>query len=209
MTKILEATEQFNHCQRNWDMSKPVDADTIKYLIDVGNAAPKKQNIVNFHTICIKDQNLVSEIAQYCYSSHAPKKLWEEHPSGRHENPQVKAPLLILFVVDIDYRSALEHSASFTLKDDMEQVSLIEIGIAASAIGIAANDLGLRTGFNSCVNTNAMPEYIPGTKIKSLNIATTMGIGYPQYDQDQHHIQTDKLYEHDRHLNSANKSIIL
>ncbi|MDA9373804.1 nitroreductase family protein [bacterium] len=207
MTKILEATEQFNHCQRNWDMSKQVDDSTIDYLINIGNAAPKKQNIVNFYTICIKDQDLIADIAQYCYSSHAPARLWKEHPSGRHENPQVKAPLLILFVLDIDFKSGVDHSESPTLIEDMQIVSLVEIGIAASAIGIAANDLGLRTGFNSCINVDAMPEYISGTKIKSANIVTSMGIGYPQYDE--HHIQTDNVHVHDRYLNSANKSIIL
>ena len=52
-SKYLEIIEKFQHCQRNWDLEKTVDDETIDYLLEVGYNVPTKQNLNSFKIVCI------------------------------------------------------------------------------------------------------------------------------------------------------------
>jgi hypothetical protein len=70
----------------------------------------------------------------------------------------------------------------------------LEIGLAASAIGIAATSIGMSTGFCRCLDHDALPgDILEMYDIDKDNLEVMLGVGYPLYDE--HILHTDGKFK--------------
>ena len=171
----LDLIEQTQHCQRNWDLDKSVDQEIIDWLFDVGYTMPTKQNLSSFQIVAFTDRTMIEYL-----TASAVNKGWH----GRQvKNPQMLAPVVFTF---------------FEKKDDEEKkrslekrlgnnTTMTEIGLAAGAMALAANNIGLRTGFCKCFyplesgkdKKNKVARALRNYKIKGKDIGLALGVGYP------------------------------
>jgi nitroreductase len=95
-SKYLEVIEKFQHCQRNWDLEKTVDDETIDYLLEVGYNVPTKQNLNSFKIVCIKDRDEVLKWASIARNSddtitNVGENTKQFMDKGGLQNPQTNA----------------------------------------------------------------------------------------------------------------------
>ena len=48
---FLNTVQNFQHCQRNFDLSQTVDDSTVNWLLNVGYSTPTKQNLDSFEIV--------------------------------------------------------------------------------------------------------------------------------------------------------------
>ena len=51
--EYLQTIENFQHCQRNWDLTKSISDETIDFLLEAGYNVPTKQNLNSFTILAI------------------------------------------------------------------------------------------------------------------------------------------------------------
>ena len=171
----LDLIEQTQHCQRNWDLDKSVDQEIIDWLFDVGYTMPTKQNLSSFQIVAFTDRTMI----EY-FTASAINKGWR----SRHvKNPQMLAPVVFTFFEkkdDEEKKRSLE-------KRQGNNTTMVEIGIAAGAMALAANSVGLKTGFCKCFyplesgieKKNKIAKALKPYMIKGTAIALALGVGYP------------------------------
>lgn len=177
MQQFESLAESAQHCQRNWDHSRPVDRDTVTHLLRVAHLMPTKQNQPTLQCVAFVTRDIVQRIGQYAYNPN-------EHPrlSGLKTNPQTDAPVLLVW-----FRTRW-HSR-------FRNPVPMEIGISSGAVALAAADLGMRTGFCVCVEKRDKLWHKRDRRLmKSIgyepdDICLLMGVGYGH--QDVAHNQTD------------------
>lgn len=203
---LLDSVQSFQHCQRNWDLSKTVDDQTIDWLMDIGYNTPTKQNLDSFEIVCIKNREKIKKFSDAATNApserHAlPEVLIDQLSKGRIQNPQTNSNLLFLFFLKKEARVSKERQER-ERGDPSNDIfwricTNLEIGLAASAIGIAANTIGMRTGFCRCIDHDALPgDILEPYNINKYNLEVMLGVGYPLY-QD-HTMHTDG-----KHFNSS------
>lgn len=185
-TKMLATVQRSQRCQRNWDLTKKIDLETVKWLMEIGYTTPTKHNLDTFEIVAVTDRE---KIHQFCNAA----KTHEGHNSilstavrkgDRVQNPQTDANVLFLFFIkpearETDERAHREKSVPPPINYWKESVNL-EIGLAASAMSIAANQIGLRTGFCRCYDFSKMPMHLLSDynlDVKSFVIF--LGVGFP------------------------------
>jgi|11_taG_2_1085331.scaffolds.fasta_scaffold10019_3 nitroreductase len=171
----LDLIEQTQHCQRNWDLDKSLDQETIDWLFDVGYTMPTKQNLSSFQIVAFTDRTMIEYL-----TASAINKGWR----SRHvKNPQMLAPVVYTFFGKTD---EVEKSRSQE-KRIGSGTTMIEIGLAAGAMALAANSVGLKTGFCKCFyplesgidKENQIRKALERYEIKETNISLALGVGYP------------------------------
>lgn len=171
----LDLIEQTQHCQRNWDLDKSLDQETIDWLFDVGYTMPTKQNLSSFQIVAFTDRTMIEYL-----TASAINKGWR----SRHvKNPQMLAPVVYTFFGKTD---EVEKSRSQE-KRIGSGTTMIEIGLAAGAMALAANSVGLKTGFCKCFyplesgldKKNKVARALRNYKIKGTDIGLALGVGYP------------------------------
>ncbi len=192
-TEYLNVIETFQHCQRNWDHSKTIDDETIDFLMEVGYNVPTKQNLYSYKIICIKDRDEIRKWASIARNSDetvhwTSEIIQQEIKDGVLQNPQTDANLLFLFFVNGSERTSKRRRDRERGPDpsveDWKKIKNLEIGLAASAIGIAANMKGMRSGFCGCIWREAIPnEWIEGWGVDADDLSVMFGIGYPLLDE--------------------------
>lgn len=171
----LDLIEQTQHCQRNWDLDKSVDQEIIDWLFDVGYTMPTKQNLSSFQIVAFTDRTMIEYL-----TASAVNKGWH----GRQvKNPQMLAPVVFTFFEKQD-RDEKKRSQE---KRQGNNTTMTEIGLAAGAMALAANNIGLRTGFCKCFyplesgkdKKNKVARALRNYKIKGTDIGLALGVGYP------------------------------
>jgi nitroreductase len=205
MEKIdfLNIVNSFQHCQRNWDLSKKVDTETIDWLMTVGYSTPTKQNLDKFEIVCISDRATIKEFSKAATNppylvDALSDTLRKQMANGRVQNPQIDANLLFLFFLKPEERTSnLRIEREGGSSDDnvyWRVCTNLEIGLAASAIGIAANSIGMKSGFSRCIDHDAIPADTLATyNINPYHLEVMLGIGYPLYND--HTLHTDGIYQ--------------
>jgi len=172
----LDLIEQTQHCQRNWDLDKSLDQETIDWLFDVGYTMPTKQNLSSFQIVAFTDRTAIENLTK-----NAVDKKWGK---GRHvKNPQMLAPVVFAFFENHDKD---ERKRSQEIRSG-NHTTMVEIGIAAGAMALAANSIGLRTGYCKCFyplesgkdKKNKLARLLKNYKIKGTDIGLALGVGYP------------------------------
>jgi hypothetical protein len=178
----LIAAQSANHCQRNWsDQAAP--PDVVKTLSDIAVNMPTKQNQEFYKLIVSTDQEYNNFVYLHGYDEtdkmvmHLPFE--DRHKTNR--NTQLRAPLLFQWIFDSQAFPAAD------LKNSIEElhngVAHLSVGISAGAVSIAANSLGLKTGFCSCLHQQPVKEKLEALlNITVSNVYLTLGIGYPRED---------------------------
>ena len=171
----LDLIEQTQHCQRNWDLDKSLDQETIDWLFDVGYNMPTKQNLSSVQIVAFTDRTIIEHLTK-----SAVNKGWSQ---PRTKNPQMLAPVVFAFFEknDKDERKRSQQ------KRMGNNTTMIEIGLAAGAMALAANNIGLRTGFCKCFyplesgldKKNKVARALRNYKIKGTDIGLALGVGYP------------------------------
>ena len=178
----LIAAQSANHCQRNWS-DQTVPPDVVKTLSDIAVNMPTKQNQEFYKLIVSTDQEYNNFVYLHGYDEtdkmvmHLPFE--DRHKTNR--NTQLRAPLLFQWVFD----SQRFHDAGLThSKEELHNgVAHLSVGISAGAVSIAANSLGLKTGFCSCLHQQPVKEKLEALlNITVSNVYLTLGIGYPRED---------------------------
>mgnify|MGYP000896525164 CR=1 FL=1 len=162
-----------NHCQRNWE-DTPVEESKIQAIIDACTRMPTKQNFDYYELVVVTDPYVRQKIAKYSIDKIQFKRN-ETYP--KHGNPQMQAPLLLLWMSKEGYDNRVDVNVS--------------IGISSSAASLAAVEQGLATGFCQCVQGPKIREllfdngYIDTTY--NIKFELAMGIGYPRKDMPHNH----------------------
>ena len=195
--KYLEIIENFQHCQRNWDLEKTVDDETIDYLLEVGYNVPTKQNLNSFKIVCIKDRDEVLKWARIARNSddtitNVGENTKQFMDKGGLQNPQTNANLLFLFFVNDKERTSTARRERERGEDPSvkgwRKEKMLEVGLAASAIGIASHMKGLRTGFCGCIWKEIIPEeWTQEWGVHPEDLAVMFGVGYPLHDDHRLH----------------------
>jgi nitroreductase len=171
----LDLVEGTQHCQRNWNLDKSLDQETIDWLFDVGYTMPTKQNLSSFQIVAFTDRTMIE-----CLTASAINKGWRSY---HVKNPQMFAPVVFTFFEKTDD----EEESRSQEKRIGNNTTMIEIGLAAGAMALAANSVGLKTGFCKCFyplesgieKKNLIRKALKRYKIKATNIALGLGVGYP------------------------------
>ena len=188
--EYLETIENFQHCQRNWDLTKSISDETIDFLLEAGYNVPTKQNLNSFTIVCVKSRDKIKEwstVARNDDDTIHWTGVEQEVKNGVLQNPQTDANLLFLFFIN-------DHERYSQLRKEREKGTdpnsktwyrdkMLEVGLSASAIGIAANQLGMRTGFCGCIWKDIIPnEWTKDWNVQPEDLAVMLGVGYPLLD---------------------------
>ena len=84
----------------------------------------------------------------------------------------------------------------------------LSVGISSGAVVLAANQMGMRTGFCCCYDKDLLVEYFSsiGYKLNS-NIITMLGIGYPNKNFNSNVVLKDNNNEELRTIEQYNKKV--
>lgn len=213
---FLEAINTFQRCQRNFDLSIQVEDKIIDWLMDIGYSTPTKHNLNSFEIVCIKDRKIIKEFSiaatnppeeRYALSEN----LKEQLARGRIQNPQTDSNLLFLFFLKKETRKSndrLERERGNPVTNHYwEKCTNLEIGLAASAIGIAATTIGMKTGFCRCMDIDAIPNVLEPYNIDKNDLEIMLGIGYPLYDDHTKH--TDGKYTSSSYEKNIPRKLII
>lgn len=172
MSNLIEYAKGANHCQRNWaDIS--VDDHVVDELIGVATNMPTKQNEEFYGLLVSTDPKFNHTTYLHSYSTsheHIDKIPFEKRHLTNH-NTQLRAPLQFHYL--IEYGKKFQYNT-------LERNGFISIGISAGAVALAANQLGLKTGFCCCLDGVPLMEIINKEFNTAYNaILLSVGIGYP------------------------------
>ena len=181
LDKFLDNTKNFNLCQRNWDYNKTIEHNTIKKLIDIAYATPSKQSLQNFTLVAITDRNIIEHLENASVSDEDwPDAIKQRFEQGQKQNPQVNANVLFVYLYKHEDED-LKLERQFNNNNDKTTVD-IEIGISSGALGLAANQIGLRTGFCRCIDTDMIDSDI--FPYNTNDIVMFLGVGYPLHTEE-------------------------
>jgi len=171
MNELNRASESANHCQRNWSEQK-VSIETINKLATVATKMPTKQNEEYYTLVASTDTEYNHFVYMHSYvpdNTVLAKPFDERHTSNF--NTQLRAPLLFQW---------FSNTSKKFLHGHYPQDGLLSIGISAGAVALAANQLGLRTGFCVCLHKEPVIDVINKRHNTTFNdIVISLGIGYP------------------------------
>lgn len=218
ITDLLNHTQTFQRCQRNFDLSRELDIDTAKTLYEIALNVPSKQNFVNYDVVAVTNRSLIRKIAEASVSddqSFLTPKLQQELKNGRLQNPQVDAHMLLMYflkpdMADRDYGNRDPGPKGGPTKRfiNWKHLTNLEIGISTGAVGLAANSLGLRTGFCKCFTESSLPQKeFEDIGIDVNELVVILGIGYPLHED--HTLHTDGVHESDSFTKLEQRKIII
>ena len=205
MDDILGFVNEFQKCQRNFNLEKAVPEDIVKWLLEIGYATPTKQNLDTFEIVCVRDRDSIKKFVKA--ATNSPEESQDMSPSlkkmlkeGRTQNPQTDANLLFLFFIKRKQRKSKmreEREKGRPADDQYYRVTTnLEIGLSASAIGIAAHSIGMKTGFCRCIDHDALPDILSQYKINKYDLEVMLGVGYPLHKDRTKHTDGKYYSEH-------------
>ena len=205
MDDILGLVNEFQKCQRNFNLDKAVPEDIAKWLLEIGYATPTKQNLDTFEIVCVTNRDSIKKFVKA--ATNSPEESQDMSPSlkkmlkeGRTQNPQTDANLLFLFFIKRKQRKSKmreEREKGRPSGDQYYRVTTnLEIGLSASAIGIAAHSIGMKTGFCRCIDHDALPDILSQYKINKYDLEVMLGVGYPLHKDRTKHTDGKYYSEH-------------
>lgn len=166
--KIVNASKNANHCQRNWSFKKQIPSTTVDSLIHVATNMPTKQNLELYRLIVSTNRDLNHSLYQLSIS---------EDGTPKNRNSQIDANVVFVYCINTEYDS--KNSIDLDLAGAKLHYA---IGISSGAVSLAANQMGLRTGFCQCYLGTRVRDLLisKGVKLKETDLPELMlGIGIP------------------------------
>jgi len=186
--EYLDIIKKTQRCQRNWNLDKTVDDQTIDFLIESGYNVATKQNLNSFKIVCLKTRK---EIEKWKVVARNPDSELSylsnddiKSAKNNHQNPQTDANLLFLFFINMDERTSQARRDRECGPDpsasEWRVKKHLEVGLAAQAISTAAVIKGMRSGMCGCIWSNIIKDaWVKDWKVNKHDLALMMGVGYP------------------------------
>lgn len=185
-TEILANVYRSQKCQRNWNLEKTIDRETVEWLLEVGYTAPTKHNLDTFEIVAVTNRDLINQISKAAvnpdnFNYFLPEEI---RYGSRVQNPQTDSNVLFCFFIKKNEHNSIERKkrelSPPVPSDYWLQCVNLEIGLAASAMAISANQVGLRTGFCRCYDPTKMPvELTEEMGLSAADFVIFLGVGYP------------------------------
>jgi hypothetical protein len=165
--ELNAAIEYTNHCQRNWDHTQEMSPEDVDLIVSVAKGMPTKQNLPYYTVLYSLDRRFIERVHDLSIDPHNPRSI------GR--NTQTLAHLLVIYLDNWTDKKIKEQT-----REDWRDNYNMSVGVSAGATSLFSNQLGYRTGFCQCYDTNSInkilkEEYGIEEKIKG----TILGIGIP------------------------------
>ncbi len=165
--ELNAAIEYTNHCQRNWDHTQEMSPEDVDLIVSVAKGMPTKQNLPYYTVLYSLDRRFIERVHDLSIDPHNPRSI------GR--NTQTLAHMLVIYLDNWTDKKIKEQT-----RDDWRDNYNMSVGVSAGATSLFSNQLGYRTGFCQCYDTNSInkilkEEYGIEEKIKG----TILGIGIP------------------------------
>lgn len=187
---IEKAVHKSQHCQRNWNLDKPVSDDDLKVIETAITQCPSKQNYAYYKPYIITDRKTIEAIYDQTDG-------FDYNVEGDTvKNPQTLANVLVAFVEDDQYMRESGHreleakkaKEAGTEQDEQIIQRNISIGIAAGYLNLSSTMLGYSTGCCTCFNNEKVSEILKTEK----NTVLLMGVGWADDSRPRREMHTDK-----------------
>ena len=142
-----------------WWSDRPVEKDKLNYVLDCINRTPSKQLKYDFELIIFDESEKSKEIKNWLYWEHTyclNKVRGAKGQGLKRFNGQVLAPIVLAWASE---------------KKDLEVIE--DIMVSSTTALLAAEEMGLNTGFNGCLEAREL-----GQKIGKQYVHMLLGIGY-------------------------------
>lgn len=162
-TRLQDAANHANICQRNWDYSIEIPENDISALVNVAKHMPTKQNLECYQLVVSNNREFNKYFYELSYDGIDDNNKWR--------NGQVNAPLLFLWVWP---------NGTWERTHEIQKDFNTACGISSGAVALSANMLGYRTGFCRCFQGETITKEM--NKLLNINsdgVFLALGIGYP------------------------------
>ena len=142
-----------------WWSDKPVEKDKLDYVLNCIRRTPSKQLKYNFKVLIFDESKKCKEIKDWLYWEHTcclDKVRGAKGEGLRRYNGQVLAPIVLAWASE---------------KDDLEVIE--DIMVSSTTALLAAEEVGLNTGFNGCLESKEL-----GQKVGEPHVHMLLGLGY-------------------------------
>ena len=142
-----------------WWSDKPVEKDKLDYVLNCIRRTPSKQLKYNFKVLIFDESKKCKEIKDWLYWEHTcclNKVRGAKGEGLRRYNGQVLAPIVLAWASE---------------KDDLEVIE--DIMVSSTTALLAAEEVGLNTGFNGCLESKEL-----GKKVGYSHVHMLLGLGY-------------------------------
>ena len=142
-----------------WWSDKIVEKDKLDYVLDCIRRTPSKQLKYNFKVLIFDESKKCKEIKDWLYWEHTcclNKVRGAKGEGLRRYNGQVLAPIVLAWASE---------------KDDLEVIE--DIMVSSTTALLAAEEVGLNTGFNGCLESKEL-----GHKVGEPYVHMLLGLGY-------------------------------
>ena len=142
-----------------WWSDKIVEKDKLDYVLNCIRRTPSKQLKYNFKVLIFDESKKCKEIKDWLYWEHTcclDKVRGAKGEGLRRYNGQVLAPIVLAWASE---------------KDDLEVIE--DIMVSSTTALLAAEEVGLNTGFNGCLESKEL-----GQKVGEPHVHMLLGLGY-------------------------------
>ena len=188
-TEIKKAVIRSQHCQRNWDLNKEIPQEDLDLIVHAATQCPSKQNVAFYKVHFITNREVIEAV-------HDKTAGFTNYETGGSEtNSQTLANLLIAFeeedYIDRHTTDTVFRNDELLAHDKYERYEpkndiYMSMGISASAASLAAVNLGYKTGFCKCIDSELAEQFVQKHFYKRVNNPTlALGIGHPLEGYDR------------------------
>ena len=183
---LAQAIERSQHCQRNWDLSRPIPQDDIDLLILAATQCPSKQNVAFYKLHVITNRSVIEEIHKHTkgFGTVINNKYIIE------TNSQTLANLL--FVYEYVNEFEINYQREQHTKEIIQRDRNMAVGVSSGYVNLTASLLGYFTGFCACFN----PQEIKKILNSSGDILLMLGVGYQNtsLNSRRHHLNPNFIF---------------
>jgi nitroreductase len=191
---MLELAQDVERCQRNWKYTD-IPQEHIDEIVNVCTTMPTKNNLAYYNLYVSTD--LEFNNAVYNISIN---------PSDNgtiDRNSQVNAPLLLIWTSNKSVTDPLFQQVNYPRIIDRDIA--MSVGISSGAAGLAAANLGYKTGFCKCFVHESLIKLMFDKFNKIDDPVLMLGIGMPNLNYKRTEVVKNNIIVKDVH--SCNKNI--
>lgn len=189
---IKKSVIKSQHCQRNWDLDKNVPAEDIEVMRIAVTQCPSKQNYSYYKPYIITNRDIIEAI----YDQTDGFDINDEGDTVK--NPQVKANVLVAFVLDDDYMNGTTYREANVAEarklgyemDEQKRQRLLSTGIAAGYLNLSSTLMGYSTGCCTCFNEANVRKILSADK----EVMLLMGVGWADKTRSRLEMHDDRSF---------------
>lgn len=197
MSYVNQAVEGMAVTWRNRDLEKPLDHEQVEYFSKLAVQTPTKQSNKYFDVVSITNPDLIEKIYQH---SAVP----DPGLDGQPYNPQVLAPLLLLWIkCDLETGELAKNYRYNAIHEGVDDETIDRhqaVGISSGVVGYEANRLGFQTGYCRCLDGTSICKELESFGLKIDEPLLSLSIGHGKHTNPRQHQKYDWMImeAHDR-----------